>query len=225
MMYRKKKRFTLIELLITIAIIAILASMLLPALNKARAKARTIDCVNSLAQVGKVFHMYSGDYNGYIVPFYSATFGVWGNNFEYNKYLQPQKAKNLRCKALLPSTASAEYSYDQFYGMIRKAGGNKIDKPRYVEGGRTITPSRYPLVSDSVKNNVTPFQQAYYLDWRGSSSYDTTRRIHLRHLQRGNSLAADGHAVSLTRNQYVPYFDWGSASNPYETLFESRLTP
>lgn len=59
-----KKRFTLIELLVVIAIIAILAAMLLPALAKARAKARSIACVNNLKQVGTSSLMYVADYNG-----------------------------------------------------------------------------------------------------------------------------------------------------------------
>ena len=56
--------FTLIELLIVIAIIAILAAMLLPILNKAREKARSIGCLHSLGQLGKIFNMYAGDNNG-----------------------------------------------------------------------------------------------------------------------------------------------------------------
>ena len=77
--------FTLIELLVVIAIIAILAAMLLPALSKAREKARSISCVNNLKQVITAYKIYETDF-GAVLPLTYNWSSCWVPFIAQNNY-------------------------------------------------------------------------------------------------------------------------------------------
>jgi prepilin-type N-terminal cleavage/methylation domain-containing protein len=110
-----KKVFTLIELLIVIAIIAILASMLLPALNKARSKAKQIQCANNLKQNGTAFVLYRQDHDGYY-PGYA--------NFNLPVYWPYLILQYTKCpEAMVCPTADASVMNDV---KIKKSGGNNF---------------------------------------------------------------------------------------------------
>lgn len=82
---RKIARFTLIELLLVVAVIAILASLLLPALNRARESAKRVDCLGRLRQIGTATLSYSQDNGACVTPF---LYVVSGKNYFWDSLLE-----------------------------------------------------------------------------------------------------------------------------------------
>ena len=83
------KFFTLTELMIVIAIIAILAAMLLPVLNKAREKAKDITCMNNLKQLAGAEINYIDDFNGWFTPSYPGKDENQSSNYYWTNLLYP----------------------------------------------------------------------------------------------------------------------------------------
>jgi prepilin-type N-terminal cleavage/methylation domain-containing protein len=115
----RRAGFTLIELLVVIAIIAILAALLLPALAKAKSKAKQAACLNNLRQVGIAAVSYTHDYGGYPGD-YSANYGCYA----WMTRILPNAASNhaIFCCPAAPADSAWDTNFNKTLGGQNMSG-------------------------------------------------------------------------------------------------------
>lgn len=171
-----RDRFTLIELLIVIAIIAILASLLLPALNKARDKAKNTLCQNNQRQVYTALLQYSGDWKGYLPGTqWDAEYAV-----SVNPYLREQNenpSQSMSFRYFMRKTPGGIFYCPEF-----KPGPNLYYLPSYTPTG----PQQWHTPTDAKRGGWLLRNPA------NLSSFDPAPRL-LHNIMTGSIIFGDGY--------------------------------
>jgi prepilin-type N-terminal cleavage/methylation domain-containing protein/prepilin-type processing-associated H-X9-DG protein len=210
---RKRTGFTLIELLVVVTIIAVLVSILLPSLNKARAMAKSLLCISNQKQYGMATVMYAGNYMDFM-PQQQAP-NTW--QYYWMDQLCPyllqgavswldSQAKVMYCPTSKRPDQSGPYHYPD-YGYSARIGA----MPFYLNGGYPMyqprklsgcgMPSRMVYLMDTLSE--TPY---YYGSFDFGRDVLGTREwvVAYRDNKRTNNLFADGHVENVDIMKYTP---------------------
>lgn len=204
---KKNKGFTLIELLVVIAIIAILAAMLLPALSKARARAKSSVCINNLKQIGNGLLLYAEDWKGWINLRLYTSFkfaGLYEFESDLRGYIDP---KVVVCPAVPPyelDNGKTWAIYARRYETINYVPFNGSSGWLYVN--QINQQSDFWIIGEAVCYGTSYYTKGFQYHNFGptnTTSPNIYGNAHFKHANLMNLLFLDGHVESANPNRLV----------------------
>jgi prepilin-type processing-associated H-X9-DG protein len=218
--FRKRTRrggaFTLVVLLVVVAIIGILVAMLLPALSASKATARRIQCVSNLRQMTIAAHIYNGDNTDLypIAQYFDDATGTaysWDLTVLYDSNFNPhvtpgilwESQGNPQIQQCPSFTGSADFADNPYTGYnyntsyLGHGQGEAIEQP--AKNSEVLHPAKTVIFGDGQYSaGADKFMRAPFpnpADAAFTGRYSGTQGF--RHRQLSNAAYCDGHAESL----------------------------
>lgn len=195
-------KFTMIELLCVVAVLMLLASMLFPALQKAKNAGRQIECANHLQQIGKAYNMYADDYNGYFCVFWTwptLLSPYLNQNWTGKYYVGPPQPGSKMDMFFCPSNCDSKANMTGSYVLNEIILGNYYSSACKFRIYQIKKPSNELILTEASTDSGTGYFNVSI--WNSTQIVQGVNcKIEWVHSKHANVLFVDGHVKSHAQN-------------------------